>query len=172
MLIERYDLDVFTPPPEAGAEKFTAIARLTVDIAEVLPYLNATLHGAVYQRAANALTWNKGAHHLTLHARQIAAGNVEDYDVAVAEIDGMVKLINHTWDHRAELIPDYEPRQRPPLMTIYKLLPRTNCQQCGEPTCYAFAIKLAASQSTIADCAPVCEPHQTERLSALQALVG
>ena len=56
MLIEHYDLDVFTPPREAGAEKFTAIARLTTDISEALPYLNATLHGAVYQRAANALT--------------------------------------------------------------------------------------------------------------------
>jgi ArsR family metal-binding transcriptional regulator len=109
MLIEHYDLDVFTPPDGTGAEKFTAIARLTVDISEVLPYLNATLHGAVYQRAANALTWKKGEHHLTLHTQQIAVGNVEDYDVAVAEIDELVTLINHTWDRRAEITPVMRP---------------------------------------------------------------
>ena len=31
MLIEDYDLDVFTPPCEPGAERFSAIARLTTD---------------------------------------------------------------------------------------------------------------------------------------------
>ena len=89
MLIEHYDLDVFTPPCEPGAERFSAIARLTVDISEVLPYLNATLRGAIYHRAANALTWKKGGHNLAFHAFQIATSNVEDYDAAVKEIDGL-----------------------------------------------------------------------------------
>jgi len=172
MLIAHYELDVFTPPPEAEAEKLTAIARLTTDISEVLPYLNATWYGAQYQRAANALTWKKGGHHLTLHAHQIAIGNVEGYDVAVGEIDELVTLINRTWDRRAEITPDYETRQRPPVMTVYKLLPRTNCQQCGEPTCYAFAIKLTAAQTTLAACAPMLQPHQAAKLSALRALVN
>ena len=60
MLIEHYDLDVFTPPCDPGAERFSAITRLTADLSEVLPYLNATLRGAIYHRAANALTWKKG----------------------------------------------------------------------------------------------------------------
>lgn len=43
MLIEKYDLDVFTPPCEPGAERYSAV--LTVDISGVLPYLNATRRG-------------------------------------------------------------------------------------------------------------------------------
>jgi ArsR family metal-binding transcriptional regulator len=171
MLIEHYDLDVFTPPHEAGVEKFSAIARLTADISEVLPYLNATCRGAVYQRAANALTWKKGEHHLTFYAYQIATGNVADYETAVAEIDELVTLINRTWERRAEITPDYETRRRPPVMTIYKRLPQTNCRQCGEPTCYAFAIKLAASQRTLADCRPLYEPPYADQLAALRDLV-
>ena len=42
MLIENYDLEIFTPPCDPGAERYAARARLTVDISEVLPYLNAT----------------------------------------------------------------------------------------------------------------------------------
>lgn len=171
MLIEHYDLDVFTPPREAGAEKFTAIARLTTNISEVLPYLNATLPGAVYHRTANALSWRQGGHHLTLHADQVAIGNVEDYDVAVAAIAELVTLINRTWDRRAEITPDYETRQRPPLMAVYKLLPHTNCQRCGEPTCYAFAIKLIASQKTVADCHPLYDAQYTSQLAALLDLI-
>jgi ArsR family metal-binding transcriptional regulator len=172
MPIEHYDLDVFTPPHEAGVERFSAIARLTADISEVLPYLNATLHGAVYQRAANALTWKRGEHHLTFHAYQIATGNVEDYETAVAEIDELVTLINRIWERRSEITPNYETHRRPPVMMIYILLPRTNCRRCGEPTCYSFAIKLAASQRTLADCRPLCEPPYADQLAALCDLVG
>ena len=171
MLIEHYDLKVYTPPCDPGAERFSAFAELAVDISEVLPYLNATLHGAIYYRAANALTWKKGGHNLAFHAFQIATSNVEDYDAAVKEIDGLVKLINRTWDRRAEITPDFETRQRPPLMTVYKLLPQTNCKQCGEPTCYSFAIKLVASQKKLAECAPLTEPQHAEKLAALQAIV-
>lgn len=171
MLIEHYDLKVFTPPCDPGAERFSAFAELTVDISEVLPYLNASLRGAIYYRAANALTWKKDGHNQAFHAYQIATSNVEDYDAAVKEIDGLVKLINRTWERRSEITPDYETHQRPPLMTVYKLLPQTNCKQCGEPTCYSFAIKLVASQKKLADCPPVNEPAYAEKLADLQDLV-
>jgi ArsR family metal-binding transcriptional regulator len=86
VLIEHYALKVFTPPDRSGAERFSAVADLDVDISEVLPYFNAIFPGANYQRATDALTAKKGAYHLTLYARQVAIGNAEDFDRAVAEI--------------------------------------------------------------------------------------
>ncbi len=172
MLIEHYDLKVYTPPCDPGAERFSAFAELAVDISEVLPYLNATLRGAIYHRAANALTWKKSGHAIAFHATQIATSNVEDYEAAVKEIDGLIKLINRTWERRSEIMPDTETHQRPPLMTVYKLLPQTNCKQCGEPTCYSFAIKLVASQKKLADCPPLCEPVYAEMLKNLRDLVS
>jgi acetyl-CoA decarbonylase/synthase, CODH/ACS complex subunit gamma len=44
---------------------------------------------------------------------------------------------------------------------IYKLLPKTNCKECGFPTCLAFAMKLAAKQVELADC-----PYVTEEATA------
>ena len=35
---------------------------------------------------------------------------------------------------------------------IYKLLPQTNCKDCGFPTCLAFAMKLAAKQVELSSC--------------------
>ncbi len=171
MLIEHYDLKVYTPPCDPGSERFSAFAELAVDISKVLPYLNATLRGAIYHRAANALTWKKSGHAIAFHATQIATSNVEDYEAAVKEIDGLIKLINRTWEHRSEITPDYETHQRPPLMTVYKLLPQTNCKQCSEPTCYSFAIKLVASQKKLTDCPPLYEPAYAEKLADLQDLV-
>jgi len=37
-------------------------------------------------------------------------------------------------------------------LQIFKLLPGTNCKECGFPTCLAFAMKLAAKGASIDDC--------------------
>jgi len=86
VLIEHYALKVFTPPDRSGAERFSALADLDVDISEVLPYFKAIFPGANYQRATNTLLARTGAYPLTVYARQVAIGNVEDFDRAVAEI--------------------------------------------------------------------------------------
>ncbi len=45
---------------------------------------------------------------------------------------------------------------------IYKLLPQTNCKECGYPTCLAFAMKLAAKQVELSDCPYVSEESKAE----------
>jgi acetyl-CoA decarbonylase/synthase complex subunit gamma len=37
-------------------------------------------------------------------------------------------------------------------MDIYKNLPKTNCKECGFPTCLAFAMQVAAKQKALTDC--------------------
>ncbi|MEK7477234.1 MAG: acetyl-CoA decarbonylase/synthase complex subunit gamma [Candidatus Coatesbacteria bacterium] len=37
-------------------------------------------------------------------------------------------------------------------LAIYKHLPKTNCKDCGVPTCLAFAMKVAAGQASLDDC--------------------
>jgi acetyl-CoA decarbonylase/synthase complex subunit gamma len=44
---------------------------------------------------------------------------------------------------------------------IFKLLPKTNCKDCGEPTCLAFAMKLAAGKAELSLC-----PHVSEESKA------
>jgi ArsR family metal-binding transcriptional regulator len=171
MLIEKYDVEVFTPPCEPGAERFSAVARLTADISEILPYLNATLRGAIYLPEANALTWKKGGHNIAFHAYQVATSNAEDRDGAEKELKGLIDLVNRTWERRAEITPDTATRQRPTPMGIYKLLPNTNCKQCGEATCYSFALKLAAAQRKLADCPPLADPQYADKFAALQKII-
>ncbi|MGB9698334.1 MAG: acetyl-CoA decarbonylase/synthase complex subunit gamma [Thermodesulfobacteriota bacterium] len=40
---------------------------------------------------------------------------------------------------------------------IFKKLPKTNCGECGVPTCLAFAMKLAAGQAELSSCPYVSE---------------
>jgi len=46
-------------------------------------------------------------------------------------------------------------------LDIFKQLPKTNCRECGVPTCLAFAMKLAQKQASLDQC-----PHVTEEAKA------
>jgi len=50
-------------------------------------------------------------------------------------------------------------------LDIFKQLPKTNCRECGVPTCLAFAMKLAQKQASLDQC-----PHVSEAAKA--ALAG
>jgi len=47
-------------------------------------------------------------------------------------------------------------------MALYKILPRTNCGDCGFPTCMAFAMQVAAKQKALTDCPHVSEEAKSE----------
>lgn len=51
---------------------------------------------------------------------------------------------------------------------IFKLLPKTNCQECGVPTCMAFAVKLAAGQAEL-DACPYVSAEAREKLEEASA---
>ncbi len=51
---------------------------------------------------------------------------------------------------------------------IFKHLPKTNCKDCGFPTCLAFAMKLAAKQASLEDC-PHASDEAKEFLGAASA---
>lgn len=171
MLIESYGLEVFTPPCDPGAERFSARARLLVDISVVMPYLNATLRGTVYHFGARVLTWKKGGHNIAFHPYEIAVSNIFDRESAEHEMSGIIDLVNRTWERRTEITPDITFHQRPNPLALYRLLPRTDCRQCGELTCYLFALKLAAGQSRLDECPPLSSDFYAENLAELLRMV-
>ncbi len=171
MLIENYDLEIFTPPCHPSAERYAARARLTVDISEFLPYLNTTLPSAQYRPQAGALIWKKSEHHVAFHAYEILVSNVEDRKEAQHELENVIQMVNETWERRHEIQPDHSERKRPTTMAIYKLLPKTNCRACGEPTCYSFALKLTAGKVILQDCPVLSDPLYAINLAKLEELL-
>src|SRR3989338_7975773 len=53
-------------------------------------------------------------------------------------------------------------------LDIYKLLPKTNCKECGFPTCLAFAMQLAAKKASLDKCPKVTEAARQALESASQ----
>ena len=51
-------------------------------------------------------------------------------------------------------------------LDIYKLLPKTNCKECGFPTCLAFAMQIAAKKVELTKCPHVSEEAKSSLESA------
>jgi len=49
---------------------------------------------------------------------------------------------------------------------IFKLLPRTNCGECGVPTCLAFAMSLAAGKAELSACPYISEEAKAKLVEA------
>jgi len=81
-------------------------------------------------------------------------------------------VVNRTWERRAELEPSYEVRRRPTMMEVYKLLPRSNCKECGEVSCFVFANKLVAGHVELQGCPVLDEPECAEQQAHLAALLA
>jgi len=56
-------------------------------------------------------------------------------------------------------------------LDIFKLLPGTNCKKCGEPTCLAFAVKLAGRDIEIVECDPLSSEKYLEKRAVLFELL-
>jgi acetyl-CoA decarbonylase/synthase complex subunit gamma len=51
------------------------------------------------------------------------------------------------------------------------MLPMTNCKECGETNCMAFAARLVNREATLSECKPLLEPKYAEAYEKLWALL-
>jgi ArsR family metal-binding transcriptional regulator len=158
-------------PCIADPEKIRTIARLSDDIHEVLPYLNATLKGTIYNHAAGILTFKKDGVMITLYPTTVTMAKVDDEAHAKGLTDWLKGLVNETFENRENIQPDYERGTTLRALDIFKLLPATNCKECGEPSCLAFAVKLAGREIEVAKCAPLFSGEYQEKQNVLLELL-
>jgi len=170
-LIEAYELELCAPPCLPGAPSWSGRIALDRDIEAVLPYLNTRLEGAEYDQEAKILIWKDRGYHFAFRCREIKAGPAQDREEALNLIERAVSLVNTTWQERETLEPSYENRAAPNLMQIYRLLPHTNCGECGCATCMAFAAQLRQDGGALTRCPVLHQPgYETSRVQLLAML--
>jgi ArsR family metal-binding transcriptional regulator len=173
MLIQGYQLDIEVSTHSAEEFEYEAIARLDVDLSPALPFLNAVLSRGIYLPESPALSWRHEGRNIGFWSDHIAVDHLESREQAAEIMDQLVDLVNRVWSKRSELQPDTTTHRRLQPLAIYHLLPRSNCKECGEATCFNFALKLAAGQRELAACAPLYNDPQWEgQRSRLESLVA
>jgi ArsR family metal-binding transcriptional regulator len=161
MLLKSYRKEIFRPECNPSFQSLHCIAHLDQDVAEALPYLNAVLGGFEYLKDPPAVTFRVHGKIITVHPREIAVNALKDEEEADKILEWFRREINEAWEKRNEIQPRYEGAPKPKLLEILKLLPKTNCRQCGQPTCMVFAAKVAEGAKGPEDCPPLKEGEKT-----------
>jgi len=155
MLLISYSKEIFRPECNPGFESVHCIANLEQDISAVLPYLNAVLGGFEYLKDPPAVIFRSQGKFITVHGRKIAINALRDEDEADKILTWLQREINDAWENRNGIEPSYEGAPKPKLIEVLKLLPRTNCKECGEPTCMVFAARMTEGAKGPGDCPPM-----------------
>jgi len=163
MLLKSFSKEIFRPACNPGFESVHCIAHLDQDIAEVLPYLNAVLGGFDYLKDPPAVIFRSRGKLITVHGNKIAINALRDEAEADKILEWLKREINAAWKNREDLEPSYEGVPKPKVIEILKLLPRSNCRECGEPTCMVFAARMAEGVKGPDDCPPL-KPDNNRRI--------
>jgi ArsR family metal-binding transcriptional regulator len=161
MLLKEYRKEIFRPECNPNFQSLHCIARLDRDIAEVLPYLNSSLGGDSYTKEPPSVTFKAHGKLITIHGDRIAVNALKDEAEADKILEWLKQEINQAWENRKKIKPSYESFSKPLILEVLRLLPRTNCRQCGQPTCMVFAILAAEGAKGPEDCPIMQNPQKT-----------
>jgi ArsR family metal-binding transcriptional regulator len=139
MLLSGYSREIFRPECNPSFESVHCRATLNEDIGAVLPYLNAVLGGTQYFDDPPEVMFHHHGRIIKVGAREIAINALKDDVEAERILVWLQEEINLAWERREEIEPCFSGKTKPQLMTVLKLLPKTNCKRCGQPTCMVFA---------------------------------
>lgn len=161
----------YVSPCMADEKKIRLIAYLNRDITEILPYLNAVIKGASYNKGASTLTFAKERRLINLYSMKITIAKADDIIDAWHILDEVKTLVNKTHDNKSNIKPNYEEKVKVTALQIYGWLPKTNCRACGEATCLAFACRLLLGEQKISKCAPLSmDSRFTENKKIMQEM--
>ncbi|MCU0573996.1 MAG: Fe-S cluster protein [Syntrophobacteraceae bacterium] len=155
MLLTGYRKEVVRPECRPEAESVHCIAHLDEDITEVIPYLNAVLGGFQYLKDPPSVSFKVHGKLIGVHPRMICVNALRSEEEGIKIIEWLKQEINDTWERRGQIEPRYESAPKPRVLEILKLLPKTNCKECGQPTCMVFATQAAEGGKGVEDCPPL-----------------
>ena len=162
MLLESYTKEIFNSECQPSAMAVHCFAHLDQDVGEAIPYLNATLGGFTFTKEPPSVTFKVHGKLITVHPKKIAINALRDEEEATKIIEWLKREINSAWENRDKIEPLYEAAPQPKVIEILKLLPKTNCKECGQPTCMVFATQVAEGAKGPEDCPPLDDDEKTK----------
>lgn len=141
------------PWPKLGL-RFEVAQNLSV----LFPYINATQDSAKFYNSPKRVQFVFETIQCTLYSHEIIAAAFRDYDHAHSFSERLLTYLNDLHDRRPHIRPDFRTIDPLSAMDIYRLLPKSNCRECGFASCLAFAAALSRGKTNPSGCPGFSEP--------------
>lgn len=163
MLLSGYTKRIFRPECNPSFQSVHCIATLNEDISAALPYLNAELGGTQYYKDPPTVMFHVYGKIIKVSGREIAVNALKDEAEADKIVAWLKNEINRVWENRDQITPCETSPEKPKLIEILKLLPKTNCKKCGLATCMVFSAQVMEGGRGATDC-PELAPDSRVKL--------
>lgn len=169
-LITDYRFELVEDHHHPGSGRYGVRVILPVDISTSFPYLNAVLNDTLYDHENSILIGTNNRRRYACRPHEIQAGMVKDPSEAPKIADEVVELVNRVWMKREHIAPSLKERKLPTVYDIYKLLPGTNCKECGYPTCLACAVDIRNGVISLEGCPLLAKPEYKQNREQIRTL--
>jgi len=160
MLLKNYRIEMFRPKCNASFQSLHCYAHLEEDIGDVIPYLNAVLGGMGFTKSPPSVMFRIHGRLIAIHPKQISINALKDVAEAEKVVEWLKREINDTWEKRHTITPKFDVAKKPQPVEVLKLLPKTNCGECGQPTCLVFSTLVTQGVKGPEDCPPLPDGHK------------
>jgi ArsR family metal-binding transcriptional regulator len=160
----------------ADTDKIKFIAQADRPLGEVLSILYLYLPNANYSDGLGMVSYKQNQRLATVFSTgKISMTYVNDKQEAERLVEELRGLINRAITyHIIHGSPDprlIDAKRRLSVKTVYDNLPRTNCKECGEDSCYAFAIRLTNGDLSLDSCSPLRAAPNVEKATLLRNMM-
>jgi DNA-binding CsgD family transcriptional regulator/ArsR family metal-binding transcriptional regulator len=154
------DLVLRPPGPQMrkGSTHGIAAFRLNENVSPLFPYINEVAEEPVYYEEPPFIKFYLDSFQCALHPDSGAAAPFRTEGDAHAFMDRLIAFLNDLHLRRGSIEPSYKVFRPVSVLDVFRLLPRTNCRECGFPTCMAFAAAVSKQETVPARCPGFSRP--------------
>jgi ArsR family metal-binding transcriptional regulator len=157
-------------PCIADSTKFRIIAQMAPPLGGALKPLEPLFPRGRYSERIGALIIQRGDFLITIYGTgNVTMTMIKGEEEARGVLAELREKINEAIAKGVAPAPREKVRVEP--MEIYRYLPQTDCGECGEQSCYSFAIRLMAGEVSLDLCKPLKDPEYRQNREHLQVLV-
>lgn len=124
----------------------------------LFPYINAVIKGAKLSTKPPFIKFMYREHLCVLNGHEGAFTPVTDYAEASAFLRQLLEFFQELDENSCKITPNHRVYRPASPLDILKLLPKSNCQDCGFATCLAFAAALSRQYTSPTGCPYLPKP--------------
>lgn len=137
---------------------YGAYFKLDNDVSHLFPLINAEIKDSRYSGNPEHITFIYDKFQCTLYPKEVIAITFSDRDEAARFADQFILFLNNLHKKKNTVKPNYRKYKSVSALDIFRLLPGTNCCECGFKSCLAFAAMLSVNETNIEKCPYVVKP--------------
>lgn len=132
--------------------------KLDNDVSQLFPYVNAIIRDAKFYDKPECIEFILADFKCMLYPSEVITSPFTGEDQAIQFAQSLIDYLNDVYVKRNSLKPNFKKYKPVSVIDIYKILPQTNCQECGFSTCLSFAASLSKGETNHSQCPGLKSP--------------